>query len=280
MQRFRNLKGSYHARRVFGIAAAVAAILGAAFAAIFLIENPVARTILIFVVSFGVLLAIFASVGVIYLALREHDTQVRSLVNLRPLYGAPLRTGGWAADPHMLESVVLLLQEKQPVSILELGSGASTVVIAEFLRSRGTGRLVSVDHEARFAEATRAQLKARGLESFVDIVVAPLSRQRVNGRPCEWYTADWKRCIGQPVDFLVVDGPPARTQKEARYPAFPLLAPFLAAGCTIVLDDGSRADERTIANEWAASCGCKARFAPMGKGMWVLENVTAPGPAA
>ena len=273
MDRIRKVLRLYHASRVFAAAAMVSLLLAGGAVSASLVDDAAVRTTLLFLVGFGVLFALFMSFGVLYLGLREHDRQIRSFINLRPFYGSQLlRTDGWAADPHMLEGLVLLLQEKQPTAILELGSGATTVVTAEFLRAQGKGRLISVDHEARFAEATKAQLVARGLEAYVDFVVAPLSKQTVDGREYNWYTADWQKSIDRRIDFLVVDGPPARLGANARHPALPVLTPYLAPDCTIVLDDGNRRDERLMAADWAATFKCTARHAPFGKGIWVLER--------
>jgi len=52
------------------------------------------------------------------------------------------------------------------------------------------------------------------------------------------------------IDLLVIDGPPGFLQKNARYPALPMLIDMLAASCTVFLDDAARQDERDIVKQW------------------------------
>lgn len=53
--------------------------------------------------------------------------------------------------------------------------------------------------------------------------------------------------------MLVVDGPPAATGPQARYPSLPMLIDRLAKNATVVLDDAHRRDELKIVEEWEAS---------------------------
>ena len=48
----------------------------------------------------------------------------------------------------------------------------------------------------------------------------------------------------------MVDGPPGRTTKLARYPAVPALREKLRPGATVMLDDCHRRDERETLRRW------------------------------
>lgn len=50
------------------------------------------------------------------------------------------------------------------------------------------------------------------------------------------------------IDLIVVDGPPANSHKDARYPALPLLADKMSKRAAILMDDGRR--EKRIAIQW------------------------------
>ena len=50
--------------------------------------------------------------------------------------------------------------------------------------------------------------------------------------------------------MLVIDGPPGFIQKNARYPALPLLFDKLSEDCVIFLDDAARHDEKEIVDLW------------------------------
>jgi hypothetical protein len=55
----------------------------------------------------------------------------------------------------------------------------------------------------------------------------------------------------QPIDILVVDGPPGESGAFARRPALEFFLPYLQIDSLIFLHDTKRNDERQIAQEWA-----------------------------
>jgi hypothetical protein len=116
------------------------------------------------------------------------------------------------------------------------------------------------------------QLHLHGLAEVVTLVTAPLvERPAPDGRQLRWYAPVYEPALGEPIDLLLVDGPPGAGGPRARYPAVPLLAPHLAPGCAILLDDGDRADEREIAETWARELGRRATRLPTGRGAWLLD---------
>lgn len=213
-----------------------------------------------------------AAGGLLLLVVNEHARQIRALINVRPLLGdRPLRIGdGWAADPILLEELSFVLETRRPRQIVELGSGSTTILIAEHLRMAGSGRLISVDHDEGFASLTKQRLVSRGLDAYATVVTAPLSMQSIEGRSHDWYSVDWAKVLPEKIDLLIVDGPPARFQRDARFPAGVVLEPYLSDRCVILLDDGARRDERRAAIRWARRLGCRITYMPYGKGMWTL----------
>ena len=171
------------------------------------------------------------------------------------LYHAVRPTGklpsasGWAAAPDLLRHLYDTVREQRPQLVVELGSGASTVVIAAALRDAGSsGRLVSLDHDPVWADRTRSFLTENDLGSVVDLRIAPLVDVTVGGDTRRWYDPD--QLPDGTVDLLIVDGPPKDTGELARYPAVPVLADQLRPGSIVVLDDYDRADERAIVERW------------------------------
>lgn len=61
-----------------------------------------------------------------------------------------------------------IVRERKPQTMLEFGSGCSTVVFAAALRDNESGHLWSVDQEAAWAESTAAGLPAE-LQKFVTL---------------------------------------------------------------------------------------------------------------
>lgn len=145
--------------------------------------------------------------------------------------------------------------------VVELGGGVSTFYIARLLLRRG-GHLWTVEHDEQWAGHLEEDLTAEALSDTVTVIRAPLVPASA-GWPSEndvtWYDdvrlgAEMPR---QPVDLLVVDGPPAyQTGREhSRYPAARFFAPFLAEAYTIILDDIDRAGEQDIVNCWEKELG-------------------------
>jgi predicted O-methyltransferase YrrM len=171
------------------------------------------------------------------LALRGRDT------------AAALPLGSdWALSPQVLLEVVRLVSAAGPApTVVELGSGDSTLWIAQTLADRGDGRLVSFEHDEKYACRTRRRLAEAGLAEWVDLRVAPLRAVEIERESYLWYSTfeDLER-----IDLLLVDGPPGDTGRCARLPALPLLLPALADGAVVLLDDVDRADEQEILDRW------------------------------
>ncbi|MDO8211723.1 class I SAM-dependent methyltransferase [Conexibacter sp. CPCC 206217] len=137
--------------------------------------------------------------------------------------------------------------------VVELGAGASTVLLARLLREQDTGAtLDAIEHDARWAEWVGKRLAREGLDAVAQVTLAPLEPHPSAALP--WYAAEplTAALAGTPVDLLIVDGPPAYAPGTglARYPALPALLPFLAQDAIVVLDDILRVGESEILQRW------------------------------
>jgi len=180
-------------------------------------------------------------------------------------------TPNWTAAADFLELLVDELEARRPAVILECGSGLSTLVLARACERTGRGHVWSLESGAEFAEATREALAAYGLERLVTVVHAPLSEVEIGGESWPWY--DRSGLPGGPVELLVIDGPPAFLREQARYPALPLLVPYLEKGCRILLDDAARPDERAAVARWLEEFpGLRHRYLELERGCSVLER--------
>ncbi|WP_046472187.1 class I SAM-dependent methyltransferase [Allosalinactinospora lopnorensis] len=165
---------------------------------------------------------------------------------------------GWAASPDVLRVVVGAVRRHPPELVVECGSGASSVWLGYALRRAGTGRLVALEHDERYAELSGRLVLEHGLDDIVEIRHAPLRNWTPSaadapdpsGQP--WYTLDAVADL-EGIDLLFVDGPPHFTATEARYPAGPVLLPRCSAGAVVVLDDTIRAEERAVSDRWLAA---------------------------
>ncbi len=199
--------------------------------------------------------------------------ELRAHINIRPLTGDRLLgSDAWAMDAVFAENVARTVIER-PGQIVELGSGHSSVLIAQRLAQLERGHLTSLEHLEEFARRTRGWLADQGLDTVATVVHAPIADQDVDGNTAAWYSMDaLEDVLPERIDVLIVDGPPAKLGKEARRPAVPLLEERLAPDALILMDDGDREDETRIAHAWHERLGGELRYLPGGKGGWLIRR--------
>ena len=194
---------------------------------------------------------------------------ITSILPLRyPL--PPMR--GWAISPDFGGLLVSLILKTRPQFVLELGSGVSTLLIAYCLQKIGSGRVVSLDHDEKYCEQSRNNIKDHGLDGFAEIIHAPLTKVQLDEEHWDWYdTAHFDP--DSTIDMLVIDGPPGQIQDISRYPALPLLHEYLSEDAAVLLDDAARADEKIIVERWCREFPELAHeFIPAEKGAAVLRR--------
>lgn len=232
---------------------------------------------------FALLITLVGSVNVKLNDIREsvvgqvEDTrhELRAMVNVRPLVDDDmlLQYGGWAMDAHLAETIMRLLLQKRPQLVVECGSGSSTLLVASCLKKLGGNRqVISLDHEAKYADITRGLLRQHGLDEWAEVITAPLKSWQLNGKELPWYGLDLNALPDHAIDLLIVDGPPGWDDPTARYPTVPVLRQHLSDECTIVLDDGDRPGEREAAHRWAEELGSELEYAGGPKGTWILRS--------
>jgi len=131
-----------------------------------------------------------------------------------------------------------LVRRIRPATVLEFGSGCSTIAIAQALADNaetgGGGRLYSLDAEARWAAATAASLPPH-LDPFVDLCTAPVVPHSYAGTPV------WRHlAVPQVVPHLVyVDGPALTAERRAASDVLDM-QDRLPVGCRILVDGRSQ----------------------------------------
>jgi len=156
--------------------------------------------------------------------------------------------GGWAVSADLLVEIVNTIQRKKPHFVVELGTGLSTAVIALTLQKMAIGKLCSIEHDAKFASASRELLESLGLSNIVELRLAPLTLTKQFGEEQYWYDLSVLEDLIR-IDLLLVDGPPALTP-TIRYPALPFFWDRMQIGGQIILDDAKREGEGLILNRW------------------------------
>ena len=206
----------------------------------------------------------------------NHDyRQIESLFSLfftlRPTVPLP-NTRGWASSPDLLKKIMELILTKKPDLVVEASSGVSTLVIAYCLKQLGKGRVVSLEHDVKYATSSREVILLHDLADIATVVHAPLRTFQIKDREWLWYDTDCLKS-DQPVDVLVVDGPPLGIQNLSRYPALPLLYKYLNNLAIIILDDGNREDEKKIVSLWEDEFrDLSSEFLDTEKGAFIVEK--------
>jgi predicted O-methyltransferase YrrM len=146
-----------------------------------------------------------------WLLTARYDKRLRSF--RRSLIGGSAT--GVRAQPFRGLDIILQLRRHAPRSICELGSGASTGVFASYVE-RHRGRHVAFEHDERWRQVTLQALKASGLDHGDLEVIQSDARATARG---VGYTAP----IPDDVDFVYVDGPPAKDETGRRFACVDIL---------------------------------------------------------
>lgn len=154
----------------------------------------------------------------------------------------------WSAAPDFLDLIVRHALALRPETLVECGSGVTTLMLARCCQINGTGHVHSLEHQASFAARTREALARHALSAYASVIDAPLPAVKLSCQAFHWY--DLAGLTAQNIAMLVIDGPPGKLQPNARYPALPLLQDRLAEHCTVILDDAAREDERLCVTMW------------------------------
>jgi predicted O-methyltransferase YrrM len=189
----------------------------------------------------------------------HHYRQIEALTSLHRLVDIryplpPMRL--WVISPDFAALLAGTIKQHQPKTIVEFGSGTSTIITSYCLESLGTGHLTSFEHQAEFVETTQRRLHQHDLTDYADVIHAPLDQLTIGDEDgdegdenWQWYATDALANLTE-IDLLIIDGPPKDTHRLARYPTMPVLYDQLADGALILIDDYMRKDEFTLVNRW------------------------------
>jgi len=169
---------------------------------------------------------------------------------IEPRYPLPSMSR-WTAFPDLAEHIIRVCMQNKPTCVVELGSGISTLITAYALEKYGPSdaKIISLDHSEKYSKVTRELLKEHELEHRAEVIYAPLQTTLINEASYSWYGLDDLE-LSHKIDLLLVDGPPVKTNKMARYPAIPLLYKYFSKHCVILLDDAARKSEQDSVQHW------------------------------
>jgi predicted O-methyltransferase YrrM len=191
-------------------------------------------------------------------ASRIRSREVRELLH-------DCQVGGWSLDAGTFDLLWSLLQQSKPQTLMEFGSGLSTMVLAAYSRSAKQPKqpsVWSIEQDEGALEQTRTRLRSAGLESYVRLVHAPLTSDSTYALGEEWLS---RELSGRQVDLVLIDGPKGRA--GCREAVLGQAAPFCRPGAVWVLDDAFSDCQLEILTAWKRMPGIKVfGIYPIGKG--------------
>lgn len=169
----------------------------------------------------------------------------------------------WAVSPSTIVHILNDIVVNDRKSIIEFGSGVSTLYIAKLIKSNIIqASFFSVESDVQWADKITKQLELLDLTSYVTIIIAPIKavdHSLALGEQKVWYDTnilnEHLKTI-QSIDLVLVDGPFGGLTPNSRFSAVPYLKDKLAETYAVFLDDVDREDERNILKNWEDILQC------------------------
>ncbi len=167
---------------------------------------------------------------------------------LKPSFPFPIMRE-WPASPDFMKRLINIIIEEKPETILDVGSGITSIIAGYCVQKYGMGKVISIDHERKYYNITKDNLEKHNLHQFVHLQLAPLKNYIIKGKEWQWYDKSFMK-KGQKFDLIIIDGPPGFIQPHSRYPVLQIIKHNLNKEFTILLDDGARKEESEIVELW------------------------------
>jgi hypothetical protein len=157
---------------------------------------------------------------------------------------------------HTLAVILNDIIINQRKSIIEFGSGISTLAIANLIKKNNLeSNLISVEDNSEWFNYISSFLSRNDLHKNVKIIYAPLEKNNLALENNLWYSIGAiNKVLSNESKFslVIIDGPGAWQTKLrlSRYPAVPFLLNSLAEEFSIFLDDTNRKGEKEIMDLW------------------------------
>jgi hypothetical protein len=167
-----------------------------------------------------------------------------------------------------MEVIWKLLHQDLPTTIVECGSGLSTIVFSKYIEVRNDSavkpcKLISLEQDLDWVNQITTRLKILNLDRQVRILHAPVSEQ------CSYSISDeelGRALNGDLVDWIFIDGPSG--PDGCRRGTLPMLERFARPGARWLLDDAFRDGELEFLHDWQQlQRTTVAGIWPIGKGL-------------
>ncbi|MAZ25730.1 MAG: hypothetical protein CL868_01460 [Cytophagaceae bacterium] len=168
----------------------------------------------------------------------------------------------WSLSPQAIVHCLNIISINKPKSIIEFGSGATTLYIAKLLQLRKHKiSFISVESDPQWKMEIERQLQLYNLQDYVTLILAPIIECATDLRYKDqetWYDVQILNPVIKPLehfDLIIVDGPFGGSTPFARYSAFPFLEKQSSIDSIWILDDTEREQEKEIIREWQRQSG-------------------------
>lgn len=152
-----------------------------------------------------------------------------------------LSPGRWAVGYPFLYVLYRVLDEVRPTSVLELGLGQSTKLIAQYVSSADASHKV-VEHDPEWIEVFAANY---ALPSTTRIAPVTITEENSSDRGSVRRYEGFSAVVGSELyDLIVIDGPYGYGQDLARIDVLDILPECLSERFVIMLDDANRPGEQ------------------------------------
>jgi predicted O-methyltransferase YrrM len=164
----------------------------------------------------------------------------------------PLSWSDFSISPDAACALIQELYLKKPSTVIECGSGDSTIIIASCLRKIGNGQIISFEHDELWAKKSISLINSLNLQDICKVIYAPLSNIEVDDSNWSWYSNFENSIKSEKIDMLFIDGPPSqkKNNEAPRYPAVPLCYSRFNDGAIVILDDAKRKGEKSYLETW------------------------------
>jgi len=190
---------------------------------------------------------------------------------IQPISFLPPMTGS-AILPDLANILIKYIENNKPETIVECGSGVSTIISAYCLKNNKKGKIYSLDHEQKYLEITQENLKTHKVSEYVELIHSPVIDFTINNKKHKFYDINLLNNISE-IDILFVDGPPRTIQPDIRFASVPLFYDKIKTGGIIILDDADRKPEKQAINEWLKKYpNLKYNYIPTEKGTVILTK--------
>jgi predicted O-methyltransferase YrrM len=170
-----------------------------------------------------------------------------------------------------LQFISVLMDRVKPRSVLEFGSGLSTLFFSRALANTRDAVVYSMDNSEFYLSKTKEAVSGR---SNVELFCCPIKPYQYKFKRFLTYDDSYLCRIpkGNALDMILIDGPPG--YRYGREAVLYQVAPFVSPKTLILLDDANREPEQTAITNWRKVWGGAleiVHFPELKKGLAVLR---------